>query len=296
MSSSFNRPVILILLLAGLMLGGCGKLPRPFQTQELEQKQANSLLAIRAGRGVLVTLPEGAPDDLFAEKLAEELKVGLHRLDVLASTDADKVHNLTLSGLLDHDGRVVRLVWILRDYNDVTRGKGVVQASADILDWRQGSDRMMEKLSRDAAGKVARILKPETLEAAGKAAKVRQARVAVTQVVGAPGDGNLALARSLRHHLSQSGLPFTQDSAEAAVHVAGRVTLQAVDGRTDEITLTWIFTRPDGEELARISQTNQIAHGMLDGRWGDTAYQATSALVDAVRQTLVMLHGQSSIY
>ena len=284
------------MLLAGLLLGGCGKLPRPFQTHELEQKQANGLLAIRAGRGVLVTLPEGAPDEAFALKLAERLKAGLHRMDVLASTDAGKVHNLTLSGLLDHDGGIVRFAWILRDYNDVTRGRGVVQADGDYLDWREGSERIMEKLSRAAAVKVAGILKPATIEAANKAVEVREARVAVTNVTGAPGDGDLALARSLRHHLKTSGLPFAENPDDAAVHVSGQVSLQAIDGKTDQITLSWIFSRPDGEELARIDQTNSIPHGSLDGHWGDTAYDATVALVGAVRQTLVMLHEQSSIY
>ncbi|WP_147300939.1 hypothetical protein [Aestuariispira insulae] len=284
-----------LLLLAVLMQSGCGKLPRPFQTQELEEKQANNLLAIRSGRGVLVAVPEGAPDDLVAQGLAEDLKEGLHRLDVLASTDAEKVHNLILSGLLDHDGQTVRLAWVLRDYNDITRGKGVVAAKAGDADWRQGREGLLEDLSGQVAAKVAQILKPAAYEAASKAVEVKQARVAVTEVIGAPGDGNLSLARSLRHHLRTAGLPFTEDSGQAAVHVSGMVSLEPLDGRTDAITLTWIFSKPEGGELARINQSNQIPHGSLDGRWGDTAFEVTSALVAAVRQTLVMLHEQSSL-
>ena len=294
---SFCKRLTIVFCLLPLlgMLSACGELPRPFKTRELEDRKANNLLSIRAGRGVLVLPVTGTPDDEFAEKLSAAVIKGLNERELIAGTDPELGQAFLLSGLIEYEQGQVNHVWILRDRSDLTWGKGVAQIPADYIEWLGGSDRLMAGLGRQIAKEVALALNPAAAEAASKANNIEESRVAVTQVIGAPGDGNLSLARSLRAHLKGAGIPFTEDARKAKVHIAGLVSLIKVNDKVDEITLTWIFTKEDGSELARISQNNQVPHGMLDNRWGDAAYEATFALVGAVKQALAMLHRQSAI-
>ncbi len=101
--------------------------------------------------------------------------------------------------------------------------------------------------------------------------------VAVAAVTGAPGDGNHALAASLRKILRSAGWPLKDAPGDDTLVIQGQVGVAPPAGGAQQVSLEWTVKDPGGKVLGSIKQANQVPAGSLDGKWGLTADYAAEA-------------------
>jgi len=140
------------------------------------------------------------------------------------------------------------------------------------------ADGMAAEIPSDAAeaeaGTVAQS-KPEDSERAGTGTAIRS--VAVAAITGAPGDGNLALAASLRKILRNAGWPVKDKTGPDTLVIKGAVGVAPPSEGVQRVSLEWTVNDPEGKVLGSIKQANQVPAGSLDGKWGLTADYAAEA-------------------
>lgn len=289
MFSRFAR-VLGAVVLATVLLGGCGELPRPYKTRSLAQKIDNPMLSLRDNRVIYVAPVRGTMGESGA-LLAAMISNKLHDWDILSTTRGTAGDAYYLAGGGRQAAGQLYYQWALKkaDGTIVEQGDFILPSSSTA--WTMGRHDLLQKVADRTAADISKALKPTRLEAAAKAEAVAGAHVAMGQVTGAPGDGNKALIRSLRLLLKNADVPLTDDAGAADIIVGGKVAVAPVDPDSDQVTLTWIMTRPDGSELARIKQENRVPKGSLDGRWGDAAYYAATAVLPSVVEVHSIIAG-----
>lgn len=109
----------------------------------------------------------------------------------------------------------------------------------------------------------------------------------IPSVVGAPGDGSVALTNAIQRELSRGGVALADNTAAAkAYKVEGRVKVgEGRDGK-QPITIDWDVKDPKGKKLGTVSQKNEIPQGSLDGAWGKTADAAAAAAAQGILKLL----------
>ncbi len=113
------------------------------------------------------------------------------------------------------------------------------------------------------------------------------ARIRFTRVVGAPGDGNTALASRMREFLSRHGYVMQEVSDGATFGLEGRVTMVAQPNAVQRVEIVWRVSRRDGEELGQVVQMNEVPANSLNRPWGDVAYVVAEEAAGGIRQVLV---------
>ena len=83
-------------------------------------------------------------------------------------------------------------------------------------------------------------------------------------------------------------MPSPADEDTDSLLLIGSIHLGAVLGPRRDIEIVWQLIRPDGSELGRITQRNQVHDGELEGAWGSLAraiaQAASNGIVDLLRQ------------
>ncbi len=103
-----------------------------------------------------------------------------------------------------------------------------------------------------------------------------EAPLAYVTVVGAPGDGEQALAAALTRRLAAAGLkPATAFQANV-YEIQGSVRVAAASGGKESVRIVWVVLSPDGTQLGVVKQTNEVRKGSLDRKWGGAADAAAS--------------------
>ena len=109
----------------------------------------------------------------------------------------------------------------------------------------------------------------------------------VPGVVGAPGDGSVALTSAIQRELSKGGVPLTTTAGGASTYkVEGVVAMgQGKDGK-QPIQIDWTVFDPKGKKLGTVTQKNEVPQGSLDGTWGKTADAAAQAAAQGIVKLL----------
>ncbi len=256
-------------LLILTMLSACGPVPQPFK-QDSAQKTKAALAAANFVSGVRVLAIEELPPgsgDAVAESLAQELR----KLGIVASTSA-AMRNARLlkptvftdvSGpwvrweLFEPDGRIrEQVVTALPRPDD-----SATRTPAPLID--------VVRLSLTPAGQQKPV--------------VRNASLGIGEIVGAPGNGRIALAKAAVVLFTRAGLDVAQNGAEPGLILNAAASVQALDAEWDILKLDWSIVTDAGEEIGRLSQESAVPKDALSGKWGNTAFDAVLALVDSVR-------------
>lgn len=101
--------------------------------------------------------------------------------------------------------------------------------------------------------------------------------VAYIDVVGAPGDGEQALASALKRRLAAKGVKSVNRPAVDVYEVQGMVRMSPATRGKETIRIDWTVFGPEGTRLGNITQTRIIRKGSLDRRWGGAADAAAGA-------------------
>lgn len=118
------------------------------------------------------------------------------------------------------------------------------------------------------------------------ARKPDEASLAYVTVLGAPGDGEQALAAALAKRLSAIGLKPTSTLAANVYSVEGIVRLALTRGGWQRVRIDWTVFAPDGSTLGGVSQTKIVRKGSLNKKWGVTADAAARAAAKEIAKLL----------
>lgn len=262
------RTAILVPLLA-VLLGACEKLPTPFKDEHAKW----DLVAIPASpraAAIVVAPPEGGPVG-EAGPMADALVEKLQALGLPATGD------FGMSAALLLEGRYLApnaISWRLAGPDGPPMAEFLTTGGMQAVDMAVDRLRLVYRLGESDVRAPAE-LPPQS--------------VALLGVEGAPGDGNAALERAMRQLLVSAKLPLQENPDLADIRLKGLVELKPSGQNIERIHIAWVLLGRDGQELGRLEQNNAIPAGSLNGRWGGTAYDATVAVFDSLRQSLAIL-------
>jgi len=114
----------------------------------------------------------------------------------------------------------------------------------------------------------------------------RPQRAAVLEVTGAPGDGNVVLARLLRDKLSELGQVVQESPTGVDFTIKATVAETPVNAKTRRIEIVWLVYNARNEEIGKVVQANDIPAGALDRYWGDVAVIVTDEAAAAIRDMI----------
>ena len=287
------------LLLGGLAvclaLTACQPLPRPFQPDDkrvsaayLRALVANSLFIVEPLAGV----PQ-EPGEAFATALADELQRnevpatarhvsgGRPAAAIAATVTAQPPPGMTGPLQIDY-----RMIAVDGSASEAARDELTVAADA----FRSADPALMASLAQRGARRlmdtVFRRARPQKDPAPEAPKAAPTARFFVFDVSGAPGDGNAALARSMKRILAASGVPFAPEMTAEAYILAGAVAMKAAGQGQEQVTIDWTLFAPDGEEIGTVTVENLVPKGSLDGAWGPIADAASTGSAEGMIQLI----------
>jgi len=107
-------------------------------------------------------------------------------------------------------------------------------------------------------------------------------RVFVPDIANVPGDGGKSLPLALRSALRAAGMSVAEAEDPQAIRIEGQALLSELDAASQLVKLSWRVLATDGAEIGHIDQSNPVAHGRLDGNWGDVAYGAAAGAAEGI--------------
>jgi hypothetical protein len=84
----------------------------------------------------------------------------------------------------------------------------------------------------------------------------------VPSVVGAPGDGSVALTSAIQRELSRSGVALTEAASAQTYKVEGKVVVGQGQNGKQPIQIDWDVKDPQGKKLGTVSQKNEIPRAL----------------------------------
>lgn len=168
--------------------------------------------------------------------------------------------------------------------------------------WSNGDPNMLNAAALDAAPRIAAVLtgiQAEDMEKDPKSLKHRPARVYFPGVVGAPGDGNISLARAFASFFSKTPDTLQNTAENADFTVNAHVTLKDGPAGTtghpqQHIEIVWQVLDKAGKEAGAATQLHDIDAHSLDNFWGDVAVVAAQEAAAAVDQILDRYSGRGN--
>ncbi len=101
--------------------------------------------------------------------------------------------------------------------------------------------------------------------------------MAYVTVVGAPGDGEQALAAALSRQLASRGVKEATAFQANVYEVQGTVRVAPAAKGKQTVTIVWVVLGPDGIQLGITRQSKDVRKGSLDKKWGGAAEAAAGA-------------------
>lgn len=279
-------------LLLPLLLAACGDLPEPFLGNP---GATGRVLAQPPTPRLAVPLPHDALlADAASQDFANALATGLQAQEVPAIAGAAQSSDWRLVTRAEQrDGTVVPTYTVLNPKGD---DKGSTQgAPVATADWAAASPATMQQAANDAAPKIARLLtgiNTAMQRANPNSLYNRVAKVQVPTVTGAPGDGDVALTRQMKTHLTALGI-VVQDSASGADFIVqGRVHVVPIPDGQQRVEIQWHVSAANGDERGRVIQLNTIPAGSLDHYWADVAVVVAAEASGGVNDVILRQSGK----
>ena len=269
-------------LLVGL--AACERPPRPFQPDG-KLSPPRPVLNVGPQAGILVAPVIGLPGrspTLLSSQVAQALTArelpavtrGSHHGSYLLQGSAVKSTN--------GDGKI-DLRWQLVDPYGLTLAKIEQPGVLPALTTATASPELLREVARQTARRV-----DAAIRAGDRQPQLALDGILVEPVTGAPGDGYRSLTRALRAALRRAGLPLAEQLGPDVYVVLGSVGVTDTGPNRQLVRITWTVLGPDGGELGKVEQADEIPTGALEPRWGDAALivadGAASGIADLLRR------------
>lgn len=110
--------------------------------------------------------------------------------------------------------------------------------------------------------------------------------LAYIAVIGAPGDGETALAAALAKRLAALGVKQGSPQSADVYSIEGTVETAAAGKGREGLRIIWRVFAPDGTMLGGVQQMRLVRKGSLDQQWGRVA---DSAALDAAYRIVKLI-------
>lgn len=269
-----------------ILAAACQPLPRPFEASRPPLSRAD-LASMGPIWGIVVVPVAALPADA-GDALAANTAAALRARGIAASDSGRSEGRYVLAGealASEADGTArVSLVWTIRDPRGGVYARTRVAQDLDAADWRRGGAALLMQLATASAAQIAPLIDRGGGEIAAIPQPVRQLRVHLGPIDGAPGDGRAALPIALAAALDLRGIRVVTDEADVPT-VAAAVSVEPGPD-TDRLAIRWAVLREDGEEIGAVEQANAVLRGSLDGRWGALAYDIATGAAEGLEDLL----------
>lgn len=231
-----SRTLLFPILLCGLM-SACGDLPEPFignpgaTARRLAQPLA-PLLAVPPGTDTL--LPDAAN-----ASLAKQIATALQASEVPAMVRAPEKTDWRLITKAEHDGDGVRPLFSVQNPQGKEEGSAVGEL-VPLQAWANADQALLEQVAAEAAPRIGAVL--TSIRVAHDKADPgslynRAAKVLVSDVTGAPGDGDASLTQQMRARLAVLGPIVLTTPAGADFVVQGDVKIVPIPNHQERVEI-----------------------------------------------------------
>jgi hypothetical protein len=303
------------LALASVSLAGCGPTPKPF---EHEPGDDVAFHPKRDKNEVIVATPANMPGKL-ADKIATALALELQSYDIVAAVQPAQAPLKVAGATSTRDagfglGIEIQIEWYLLGGGNI-EGPAVSKTVARPEDIAEGNDRLVSRIAQQAAPRIATLMgKPPTIEArapgqvaagvnvpdtpadpanpsqtaaaAPSRPQVPTVKVMVSQVVGAPSDGNRQLFSGMRRALGSSRIVVIDKAGADTFTVGATVKLTPIDDRMTQLDISWVLTDPAGREVGKVDQSNPVPASATKGSWVGFGDIVATAAVEGILELL----------
>lgn len=269
------------------LLAGCGTLPQPFrgnpgaEARRLAQPPIPPRLIVPAPATALLS-------DEGGKALAALLARDLQLREVPAYAEIPHPGDWKLDVSAQNQGGDIVPVYVVRTPQGHDAGR-FTGAPVPAAAWADAAPKTLEQVAAQATPQLADMLSHINTvlqQADPNSLYHRQPRLALPDVTGAPGDGDVSLTRLMRMQLTNIGEIVQNDPKGADFVVQGQVRIVPIPGGQQRVEIQWIITDAFGRERGRVVQLNDVPAGSLDGGWGEiaqvVAQQASGGVRDVV--------------
>jgi hypothetical protein len=275
-------------LLTCLGIVACGDLPEPFlgnpgATARRLAQPATPLLAVPPGTDTLLS-------DAANRDLADQIAAALQATEVPALVRTPRKTDWRIVISAQIDGKMVKPTFTVKDPQGKEQGSAEGEPVA-LRSWSAATPDTLQKIAAEAGPRIGAVLTSIQLarnKADPNSLYNRSAKVQVTDVTGAPGDGDQSLTQQMRARLAVLGPVVLTTKAGADFVVQGQVKIVPIPQRQERVEIQWIVKTAAGDERGRVVQLNEIPAGTLDRYWGDVAVvvatEASNGVNDVIRR------------
>jgi hypothetical protein len=292
MIARLGRPALLLCLLSLVFtLSACGDLPEPFlgnpgATARRLAQPMTPLLAVPPGSDTL--LPDAAN-----KELAKQIAVALQATEVPALVRAPEKTDWRLITRAQRDGDFVTPMFSVLDPDGKEQGTAEGE-KVPLQAWANADNALLGQIAIEAGPRIGAVL--TSIRVARDKADPgslynRPAKVLVSDVTGAPGDGNVVLTQQMRARLAVLGPVVLTTPAGADFVVQGDVKVVPIPKQQERIEIQWTVRTGSGNERGRVVQLNEIPAGSLDKYWGDVAVVVASEASNGVNDVILRQAG-----
>ena len=280
------------LILACLMLTGCGDLPRPFAGRP---GAAAMQLSVPPPARLSVPAPAGGLlPDRDAGTWAQAVTDALVAQEVPAFAGAYRPGDWVLRLSASLQGSMVTPHYHLVDPKGGDRGD-IEGAPVAAAAWAEGPPDMLARSAGQAAPQLLALLR--AVDASIKQSDPnslynRPARIFFAGVTGAPGDGNALLARQMRQKLPQTGDLLVGSAVSADFSLHGTVRVTDVPGGQQQVEIHWLVNDRQGRSAGDVAQGHDLPRGTLNRSWGDIATVITDEAAGGVHEVITNFSGR----
>ena len=269
-----------------MLLSACGALPQPFFGNP--GRQGAMLTEPPPGR-LAVPLPtQSMLTDAGANAWAGAVADALQQREIPAVTGTftrGREWTLAMSAEL-RNNQVV-------PHYTIQNPAGQPQGASDgppipAAAWAGGDPAVLNTAATAAAPGIVTLLsriEAARIQADPNSLANRPARVFITGVTGAPGDGNKTLAEGVKQRLTQEGAVVQDTPAGSDYQVHGEVTAVPAPGGALKLELLWVVNDARGER-GKILQVNQVPQNQIVPYWGDVAVAASQEAGSAIKTVM----------
>lgn len=264
----------------------CTQAPQPYRHSRTGFD--TSVLRLRDA-GTVEIMPFEGVSAPIAQTLAKGLSESLGARQIAATVNvvANPAYRVRAQVVLQpengDEADIGYIYWSFVDRANKTIRETSQQIKATHFQWDYGDEKVIETVVEDAADRFADFLQDKSeKEAVAQAVDEQDVVFKIGEIVGARGDGAVALKRAMGLTLRQYGARVRRIVRDNDYILNAEIDiLPAFEGR-QRIKVDWVLQTVDGKELGRVQLNNQMAAGHFDGAWGPMAHNISRAAIQGI--------------
>jgi hypothetical protein len=270
-----------------LLLASCGTLPQPFLGKPGRE---GAVLSIPPPPILIVPPPRTAMlGDHAAHLYAADLASALVAQNVPCIARPAHENDWRLHITASLVGATIIPQFTLIGPNGKTYGS-YSSAPLAAADWEAGTPSSLQASAKAAATPLAQRLatiNAQVQHANPASLENRPARVKLVAVIGAPGDGDHALALDFRRALPKLNIVVAHHTDRADFLVTGHIRVTPQANGSDLVELDWVVRDRNHHFIGKVSQLHALKPSDMSPYWGDVAAAAAQQAALGVQQVIL---------